>query len=197
VLPDGHGLGEAEPVTPKHHGRRGQALAEFALVFPVFMLLVFGVIETARFVYTDVALSQAAREGARLAAVEARWIGDTGMSCVGSPSAVTTANPGAHVCPADTAALKAHVVEAVNRMVVGLGTVSDVYVSCNAGAADGDPAPTGDWDESTVPYPGCGGNGTPNGTGDLVSVRIVYEFNPILPLLGPMSRTASATMAIN
>ena len=65
---------------------RGQALVEFALVFPVFMLILFGVIEVARFVYTDSALSQAAREGARLAAVEARWIGDTGLSCVGSPS---------------------------------------------------------------------------------------------------------------
>ena len=34
------------------HGQRGQALVEFALVFPVFMLILFGVIEVGRFVYT-------------------------------------------------------------------------------------------------------------------------------------------------
>ena len=179
------------------HPRRGQALVEFALVFPVFMLLLFGVIEVGRFVYTDNTLSQAAREGARLAAVEARWIGDTSVSCVASPDLITSANPGAHVCPADSTALKADVASAVNRMVVGLGTVSTVYLSCNAGAALGDPAPSGAWDETTVHFPSCGGNGTPNATGDLVSVRIVFQYQPIIPIIGSLSRTASATMVIN
>jgi hypothetical protein len=178
------------------HSLRGQALVEFALVFPVFMLILFGVIEVGRFVYTDNALSQAAREGTRLAAVEARWIGDTGLSCVGSPSQITAANPGAHVCPANPAALKADVIGAVNRMVVGLGTISTVYLSCNAGDIT-DPAPSGEWVETTVPYPSCGGNGTPNGSGDLVSVRIVFQYHPIIPIIESMSRTASATMAIN
>jgi len=81
-------------------------------------------------------------------------------------------------------------------MTPGLGNVTQVYISCNAGDV-ADPAPTGDWDETMVTFPSCGGNGTPNGSGDLVSVRIVYDYQPILPLIDPVSRTASATMAIN
>jgi Flp pilus assembly protein TadG len=174
--------------------QKGQALAEFALVFPVFMLILFGVIEVGRYVYFDNALSQAAREGARLAAVEARWIADTGIACVAAPDQITAGNPGAHVCPATTAAFKAHVTDAVNRMVVGLGTVSTVYIGCTA---KGTPAPGGAWTDTTVTFPNCGGVGAPNATGDLVSVRIVYEYQPILPLIGPSQKSASASMTVN
>ena len=175
---------------------RGQALVEFALVFPIFMLMVLAVFEFGRFVYIDSALSQAARDGTRLAAVEARWIGDTGLSCVASPSAITSSNPGAHVCPANPAALRNDIVSAINRMAVGLGQVTSVHISCNAGPADGDPAPTGSWTNGDVTFPDCAGSGTPNGSGDLVSVRIEYQFNPLIPLIGSIPRSASATMAI-
>ena len=43
----------------------GQALVEFALVLPIFLLLLFGLIDVGRLVYTWNALNQAAREGAR------------------------------------------------------------------------------------------------------------------------------------
>ena len=185
---------------------RGQALVEFALVFPVFMLLLFGLIDIGRFVYTDSALSQAAREGARLAAVEARWLGSNDPSCVASASQITPSRPGAKVCPADATALKADVAAAVNRMVAGLGQVTTLYLSCNAGGV-GDLAPTGEWDETSVRFPSCGpdrtgaGALTPNGSGQLVSVRVVYEYGPITPIVasivGSVSRTASATMLIN
>lgn len=178
-----------------HHRRRqrAQALVEFALVFPVFMLLLFGVIEVGRFVYINSALSQGAREGARVAAVEARWLGDNSANCVLSSSLITATNPGAHVCPDDPTALKAHVVEAVNRMTVALGNVSTVYLACSA---KGDPAPAGAWDGS-VAFADCGGLGTPNRTGDRVSVRIVYQYKPLLPLLGPITQSTAATMVIN
>jgi hypothetical protein len=51
---------------------RGQALVEFSLVFPIFMLLVFGLIDLGRLVYANNALSEAAREGARWGSVQAR-----------------------------------------------------------------------------------------------------------------------------
>jgi len=50
---------------------RGQTLVEFALVIPVFLAILFGLVDLGRFVVTDNILSQAAREGARLASVEA------------------------------------------------------------------------------------------------------------------------------
>jgi Flp pilus assembly protein TadG len=47
----------------------GQSLVEFALVFPVFILIVFGLVDVGRLVYTYNTLGNAAREGARIAAV--------------------------------------------------------------------------------------------------------------------------------
>ncbi len=51
---------------------RGQALVEFAMVIPLFLLLVFAIIDMARYVYTTNALSNMAREAARVSAVESR-----------------------------------------------------------------------------------------------------------------------------
>ena len=48
---------------------RGQALAEFALVAPIFFLLLFGIIEGGRFILYYQALNNAVREGARYAIV--------------------------------------------------------------------------------------------------------------------------------
>lgn len=51
---------------------RGQALAEFALVLPIFAVLLFGIIDVGRLVYTQNTLNNAAREAARGVAV-AKW----------------------------------------------------------------------------------------------------------------------------
>lgn len=54
-------------------GRRprsaGQALVEFALVAPIFFLLLFGIIEAGRFILFYQTLNNATREGARYAIV--------------------------------------------------------------------------------------------------------------------------------
>jgi len=49
--------------------RRGQALAEFALVFPLAILIIIAVFDVGRAVFAYNGLTNAAREGARLAAV--------------------------------------------------------------------------------------------------------------------------------
>jgi hypothetical protein len=49
--------------------RRGQALVEFALVFPIFMLLLMAIIVFGLFVFYNQQLENAAREAARYAAV--------------------------------------------------------------------------------------------------------------------------------
>jgi hypothetical protein len=179
----------------------GQGLVEIALVLPVFLLVLVGIFDVGRLVYTNASLSQAAREGARLAAAEAGWIGLSSSGCVASESAITGANPGAHICPSNIAAFKSHVTSAVNRMAVSLGPISAIHVSCNAG--DGvDPEPAGAWTETS------GGNGCDDGagnplgaTGELVSVRVEHTYQPITPIIGsfigsiPLS--GSATMVIN
>jgi Flp pilus assembly protein TadG len=51
----------------RHEGQRSQALIEFALISPVLLLLVFGIIDIGRAVFYYDTLSHAAREGARTA----------------------------------------------------------------------------------------------------------------------------------
>lgn len=193
-------------VHSRNRGRSGQALVEFALVFPIFFLILMGLIDGGRLVYTDSTLSQAAREAARVGAVEAGWIGlplATTPGCVATASAVTPTNPGAHVCPPTVASMKSDMVAAANNMAVGLGqlTSANVYLSCNTGQA-GDLPPTGNWTESS------GGNGCVDGSGnaissqgDLISVRIAYTFSPITPVFSAigisLGRSGSATMVIN
>ncbi len=50
---------------------RGQAVIEFALVLPLLLVILFGIVEFARAWMTMSVLTSAAREGARLAAVTA------------------------------------------------------------------------------------------------------------------------------
>jgi Flp pilus assembly protein TadG len=50
--------------------QRGQALVEFAIVLPVFFLLVAGMIDFGLGIYSDLTLINAAREGARLGVID-------------------------------------------------------------------------------------------------------------------------------
>lgn len=166
---------------------RGQALVEFALVLPLFLLIVFGAIDVGRFVYGHSTLSQAAREGARLGAVEAYWVGRGNPV---SPTYDASCNqPGGPVCPADLNALRADVLAATNRMLTPFNSIVDanLYTSC-----DGSVAPTGAWTSKTC----NSGN-----SGNLMSVRVVLRFTPITPIIGQLissiTEVASATMIIN
>ena len=49
--------------------RNGQALVEFALVLPIFMVLLMALLDFGRVVYAQNTVAQAAREAARFAAV--------------------------------------------------------------------------------------------------------------------------------
>jgi hypothetical protein len=49
--------------------RNGQALSEFALVFPLFLLVVLLIVDVARAIFVYAVISDAAREGARYAIV--------------------------------------------------------------------------------------------------------------------------------
>jgi Flp pilus assembly protein TadG len=166
-------------------GRRGtgQGLVEFALVLPIFLLLLFGLIDVGRLVYMNSVLSQAAREGARTASVEAGWIGSSDPSCN---------QPGGPVCPANFAALKTDVTAAANRMVAPFASVSAVYISCDPQGS----APTGKWTTTS-----CANNtpGPPNN--NVVSVRLVLTFQPITPIassiVSNVTTFGSATMVIN
>jgi Flp pilus assembly protein TadG len=158
----------------------GQGLVEFAVVLPVFMLLLFGLIDGGRLVYLSSTLSQAAREGARLGSVEAGWIASTDAGCgqVGGPT-----------CPADLAALRADVRTAVNRMITPFASIpsADVFLSCETSTP-----PTGSWTGQTC---------TSRTSGSVLSVRVVYTYTAMTPLLGQILGSVvlsgAATMVIN
>jgi Flp pilus assembly protein TadG len=61
----------------RQSSRRGQTLVEFAIILPLLLLIIFGVIDLGRAFYTSVVLSNAAREGARFAALN---YGDAAVS---------------------------------------------------------------------------------------------------------------------
>jgi Flp pilus assembly protein TadG len=158
--------------------RRGQSLVEFALVLPIFMLLLFGLIDMGRYVYLNSTLSQAAREAARVAAVEAFWIGSTDASC---------GTFGGPICPANLAALRADMLVGANRMMAPFGSIAiaDLYTDCSITGA------------SPVTTKSC----ADTAINRLVSVRVVVIFRPITPVVSSMfssiTTQASATMVIN
>ena len=70
-------IGREQPAMRRRTARntprdRGAAAVEFALLLPVLLLLVFGIIDFGRALNASITLTQAAREGARLAAVAER-----------------------------------------------------------------------------------------------------------------------------
>src|SRR5262245_28362143 len=60
-------LNVAAPVRAKKHGPRGAATVEFALVAPVLLILVLGMIEFGRMMMVEQIVINGAREGARKA----------------------------------------------------------------------------------------------------------------------------------
>jgi Flp pilus assembly protein TadG len=80
------GFGSAALV--RRGGSGGQALAEFALVAPIFFLVLFGIIDFGRYVYYVQILNNAAREGARYAIVH----GSNSLNPSGPPASGTTSS---------------------------------------------------------------------------------------------------------
>ena len=169
------------PFAGRERGR-GQSLVEFALVIPVFLLMLFGLIDVGRFVYLNSTLSQAAREGARLGSVEASYRGSTDPACgtLGGP-----------VCPANDAALLTDISTAANRMMTPFGSVDLTHMVCVLAPPSGTP-PTGYWTGTT-----CSNHAPSN----VISVRVTADFTPITPIIsqlfGTKTLSGSATMTIN
>ncbi len=56
-----------QPRGPRRSGRAGQSLVEFALVIPIFMLLLGGMVDVGFMLYSRMTVISASREGARAA----------------------------------------------------------------------------------------------------------------------------------
>lgn len=58
-------------IRKRSDGERGQAMAEFALIIPIFLLLVFAIVDFGMGFHAWITVTNSAREGARLGAVGA------------------------------------------------------------------------------------------------------------------------------
>jgi len=79
-------------------GQRSQALIEFALVSPVLLLLLFGVIDIGRAIFYYDTLNHAAREGARVAARASNQL-PTNTDVLSAVSAQMLGVPVTQPCP--------------------------------------------------------------------------------------------------
>jgi len=57
-------------VASPYRGEGGQAIVELALILPILVTLIFGALDVGRLFNAQIVLTQAAREGARVAAAE-------------------------------------------------------------------------------------------------------------------------------
>ncbi|WDL99479.1 pilus assembly protein [Alicyclobacillus sp. ALC3] len=134
--------------------QHGQALLEFALVLPILLLLVLGIVSFGLYINADVTIQQAARIGARAASIGAT-LG----------------------CPGDSA--KAQIQSGSSATVYG---VVDDQINQGVGLSTGSgssakqvltPTPT------IVTNP----NGTA-GANSIVTVTVAMTYNPIVPIPG-------------
>ena len=101
---------------------RGQGLAEFAIVLPVFLLIVFGMIDVGRVIWATDDITNAAREGARYASIHG---GSFFTTCPAGPSLAGTPAPS---CPAWSPDSKEPIRTATRAYFVAAGGSQTVWV---------------------------------------------------------------------
>jgi Flp pilus assembly protein TadG len=150
---------------------RAQALVEFALVAPIFFIMLFALIDFGRYVYYVQILNNAAREGARYAIVH----GAQGIPSSGPPAPGTTSSD-----PSG-----ANVKSTVRNFLVGVigQTTGALTVNVCWQPANGVGAP-------------CSGD---NGRSNPVEVTVDYQFRSVIPVvpIPPITVQGASTLVIN
>ena len=145
-------------------------MVEFALVAPMFFLLLFGIVEAGRFIFYYETLSHATREGARYAIVN----GANTLGCPSGPPA-----PGTAACDVPGNDVVARVRQSAFGVPSSGISVDRCwwYVAC-------DLATHGDGD---------------NARGATVTVAATYTYSSLIPLvpLPPITVTAESSLVIN
>jgi hypothetical protein len=170
---------------PNHRGR-GQALVEFALVAPIFILALLALLEFGRAVYYVQMLHNAAREGARYAIVHG-----SGSFCPSGPM------PGGQANRCDPKA--ENVKQTVKDFAIGIirSNPSDFVVTvCWTKQHDLTP--------NTCPADNAGNvfgqDEADNQRGSAVGVTVTYSYSSFLALyvpLPPFVLTGESTLVVN
>ena len=188
---------------------RGQAATELALILPLVLVLVLGVVEMATAINAAMTIAAATREGARTAGALVNGGGTLGCGSGQSPNAST-------VDPV--------VVAAVERVLTGSGaqiTLANVsairiYKATVSGAetsgsvnqwtylSDGGPVIAGerlDFVEQTNDWPACGRNNVTPADSAGITVRYTYigrtPLRYVIPGLASLNMTDTTVMPLN
>jgi Flp pilus assembly protein TadG len=151
--------------------RRAQALVEFALVAPIFFLMLFALIDFGRYVYYVQILNNAAREGARYAIVHgANGIPSSGPA---APGTVSSDPSGANVK------------STVRNYLVGVIGQTTGALTVNVC-----------WQPANGTGPACGGD---NNRANPVAVTVDYQFRSVIPVvpIPPITVQGASTLVIN
>jgi len=108
----------------RRNGEKGTTMAEFAIISVVFFMIIFAIIEFGRLFYINNALTDAARRGARYAALHK----EVDVTCVKNVVVYGESNINANTC-----------VPTGSPLINGL-TVSNINVTYNGADADNNPA---------------------------------------------------------
>jgi hypothetical protein len=152
----------------------GQALVEFALIAPIFFLVLFSIIEFGRYVYNVEILNNAAREGARYAIVHG-----------GTSTLPSGPMPGGAPNWWDPTGQK--IKDVVTSNAVGVvGGAGDVDVQVIWGCQPTDPC--------GPPY-----ESPDNARDNRVTVLVGYDFRTLVPVvpIPPIHITGASTLVIN
>jgi len=107
-------------------GDRGAAAVEFALLLPLLLLLVFGIIDFGRAINAQITLTQAARTGARLAALgQPNVVSATQAAATGLSPVAVAVTP----CPANATQTSTAIVTATYsfHFVTPVGAIAGMF----------------------------------------------------------------------
>ena len=155
----------------------GQALVEFALVFPLIVLLLLGIFDLGRAVYAYSTIANAARQGARVAAVNQLAPPDTNTLCEEDQPVEDPANPhwSTRACAANSA--------------VSLGIPTTAVTVSYSSPLDPSPPHNALLSCSPALDVGC-----------IATVSVTYTWSAITPvignILGPINMSATSQIPI-
>jgi Flp pilus assembly protein TadG len=177
-------------------GERGQGVAEFALILPLLLALVFGIYDFGRGMSANVTTTNAAREGARYLAAEARLVPSPyGQACPGGTVSAPTAPS---IASAQGVAWRQLQTASLDLTQV---TMTTYWYSA---ALNNDPGldTPGNRSRQDVKYT-CAAGGSPTAVfntptyvpaaGDSVVFEIAYVYRPSTPVIAQLFSTITIT----
>jgi hypothetical protein len=133
--------------------RRGQALVEFALVFPIFAMILFGIISLGLWVFYQQQLSNAAREAARYAAIHSSSAQCPTVSHL-DPEPASLRLESYNRCDAPENGWP-EMTAAGRSAIWGMSPASVTIVGCWSGYQDGASPPNQTWPQPGASYAPC------------------------------------------